>query len=133
MLIQNRDEITRLNESEVRSKASNKSIRHHDNDSDTYSTEAFNFLNNSSPTNIFKDNDLYRVLKKKPIIRKAIFSESFPNIHLPSPESQKKLAVPSTIIITYIFKVESKGNTSFQEVHFVIPKFQSDFTGSGVY
>ena len=115
MLIQNRDEITRLNESGVRSKASNKSIRHHDKDSDTYSTEAFNFLNNSSPTNIFKDNDLYRVLKKKPIIRKAIFAESFPNVHLPSPESQKELTVPSTIIITYILKVESKGLQVFKK------------------
>ena len=132
LLIENRDTITRLNESGVRSKDSNKSIRHHDKISDTYWTEAFNFLKKSSPTNISKDNDLYRVLKKQPIIREAIFAKSFPHVHLPSPESQKELTVPSTIIIKDIIKVESQDNTSFQEVHLVNPKFQSEIKGSGV-
>ena len=36
LLIENRDTITRLNESGVRSKDSNKSIRHHDKINDTY-------------------------------------------------------------------------------------------------
>ena len=49
-----------------------------------------------------------------------------------SQESQKELIVISTIINKDIFKVKSKGNTCFQEVHLVNPIFQSEIKGSGV-
>ena len=64
LLTKNQDKITRLIESRVRSKAFDKSIRRRDNDNDSDSTEVFNILKNTSPTNIFRDNNLYQVLKK---------------------------------------------------------------------
>ena len=114
-----------MNGSGVRSKAYNKSIRHHDKDSDTHSIEYFNFLKQSLVTNISKDNDQYRVLKKKSIIREAIFVDLFTNVQLPSPESQKELTVTSNITNKDIFNVKSKSNTSFQEVHLVNSILQS--------
>ena len=64
LLTKNQDKITRLIELKVRSKAFDKSIRRRDNDNDSDSTEVFNILKNTSPTNIFRDNNLYQVLKK---------------------------------------------------------------------
>ena len=47
LLLENQDEIIRLNESRVKSEVFTKSLRPHDKESDTYSTEGFNFLNNT--------------------------------------------------------------------------------------
>ena len=67
-------------ERRYKSLETNKYIRHHDKDSDTYSTEAFNFLNNTSLTNISRDKDLYQYLKKNPKIREVISADAFNNV-----------------------------------------------------
>ena len=84
LLLENQDDMTRLNESGVTSQTFNKYLRPHDKESDTYFTEALNFLNNTPPTTICRVNDLYEILKTKTKTREAISADSFNNEQLPS-------------------------------------------------